>query len=106
MTCVASIASSLVPFGCEATQHSLNYQFVVVVVAVVTKAAFSGLIAPVPFVGHTGQVAGLSITTRRPLTALQLSGRPLIAFQDYIFIVCRVGLVLGVCRWACYSYLV
>jgi hypothetical protein len=56
---------SLVPFGCEATQHSLDYQFVVivVVVAVVTKAAFSGLIAPVPFIGHTGQVAGLSITT-------------------------------------------
>ena len=57
MTCVASFASSLVSFGCEATQHSSNYQFVVVivvVVTVVTKAAFRSLIAPVPFVGHTG----------------------------------------------------
>ena len=56
MTCVAGFALSLVPFGCEATQHSANYQFVVViiVVTVVTKAAFRSLIAPVPFVGHTG----------------------------------------------------
>jgi len=57
VTCVASFASSLVSFGCEATQHSSNYQFVVVivvVVTVVTKAAFRSLIAPVPFVGHTG----------------------------------------------------
>ena len=56
MTCVAGFASSLAPFGCKATQHSSNYQFVVVivVVTVVTKAAFRSLIAPVPFVGHTG----------------------------------------------------
>lgn len=56
MTCVAGFASSLVPFSCEATQHSSNYQFVVVivVVTVATKAAFRNLIAPVPFVGHTG----------------------------------------------------
>lgn len=55
MTCVAGLASSLVPFGCEATQHSANYQFVVViVVTVVTKAAYRSLIAPLPFVGHTG----------------------------------------------------
>ena len=103
MTFVAGVASSLVPFGCEATQHSSNYQFVVVVVVVVTvvtKAAFSSVIAPVPFVGHTG----LSITTRRPFTALQLSGRPLITFQDHIFILSRVGLVLRVCGWACFFY--
>jgi len=56
VTCVAGFASSLAPFGCKATQHSSNYQFVVVivVVTVVTKAAFRSLIAPVPFVGHTG----------------------------------------------------
>ena len=56
MTCVASFTSSLVSFGCEATQHSSNYQFVVVIVVgtVVTKAAFRSLIAPVPSVGHTG----------------------------------------------------
>lgn len=55
MTCVAGFTSSLISFGCEATQHSSNYQFVVViVVGTVTKAAFRSLIAPVPSVAHTG----------------------------------------------------
>lgn len=49
VTLAAGVALSLVPFGFETTQHSSNYQFVVIV----TKVAFSSLIAPVRFFGHT-----------------------------------------------------
>jgi hypothetical protein len=51
LTLAAGVASSLVPFGCETTQHSSNYQFVVIVV--VTKVAFRSRTAAVPVVGRT-----------------------------------------------------
>ena len=94
MTCAAGVALSLFPFGCKTTQHSSNYQFVVVVVViVVAEMAFGSLIAPVPCVGHTDQVTSWSVTTQRPLTTLQLSGGPLVTFHYQIFLLISVGLL-------------